>query len=402
MLNIPTRDELRTTGNGTLESSRPNSAATALLPSEPNSIEETGLNIGFLADLLLKHIYFTGMLSGQQFSDRVKLPFLNVIDKVLVFLREEEYVEITGSQGGYSERSYEYVITTKGRLKAHEVLERSQYVGPAPVPLQAYLDAVKAQELGEMVIDRATIRRAFEGLVIGDTLLDQIGPAANSARSLFLYGPSGNGKTTIAEGIANMLDGAMLVPYTRRSRRADHQALRSAQPPAGADEAEPGDATLGALRRRGSQGAQGRSLAGLPAPGGRRRRRADCSTQLELIYDPIAKFYEAPFQMKANGGMFLIDDFGRQQCRPQDLLNRWIVPLEKQVDLPDPADRQEDRGAVRPADRLLDQPRSEGSGRRSVPAAYPAQDRGAATRRPDEFREIFRLVCKAKKIPYQR
>ena len=244
MLNIPTRDELRTTGNGTLESSRPNSAATALLPSEPNSIEETGLSIGFLADLLLKHIYFTGMLSGQQFSDRVKLPFLNVIDKVLAFLREEEYVEITGSQGGYSERSYEYVITTKGRLKAHEVLERSQYVGPAPVPLQAYLDAVKAQELGEMVIDRATIRRAFEGLVIGDTLLDQIGPAANSARSLFLYGPSGNGKTTIAEGIARMLNGAVLVPYTVE---VDGQVIKVFDPlnhrPV-ADEAEPGDAEM--------------------------------------------------------------------------------------------------------------------------------------------------------------
>src|SRR5688572_19696063 len=112
-------------GNGQRSSASPG----ATLPPEPNSIEETGLNIGFLADLLLKHIYFAGTLSGQQFSDQVKLPFLNVIDKVLIFLREEEYLEITGSQGGYSERSYEYVITSKGRLKAHEVLDRSQYVG---------------------------------------------------------------------------------------------------------------------------------------------------------------------------------------------------------------------------------------------------------------------------------
>ena len=140
---------------------------TVTLPPEPNSIEETGLNISFLADLLLKHIYFSGVVSGQDLADEVKLPFINVVDQVLVFLRDEELVDIIGSQSaGYSERAYEYTITSKGRVKAHEVLDRSQYVGPAPVSIQAYLDAVQAQALGEMVIDEATIREAFEGLVI--------------------------------------------------------------------------------------------------------------------------------------------------------------------------------------------------------------------------------------------
>ena len=378
---------------------RASDAADAMLPPEPNSIEETGLNIGFLADLLLKHIYFAGALSGQQFTDRVKLPFLNVVDKVLKFLREEEYVEISGSQGGYSERAYEYMITAKGRLKAHEALERSQYAGPAPVPLQGYLQVLKAQALGEMVIDQEEIRRAFEGLVIGERLLDQIGPAANSARSLFLYGPPGNGKTTIAEGIARILKGSVLVPY---AVEVDGQIIQVF---------DPLNHQPVAQKQAAHNGSWGGGFSAEALESRKDDRWLVCKRpvvvvggelvlpQLELIWDATAKVYEAPFQMKANGGVFLIDDFGRQQCRPQDLLNRWIVPLEQKVDF---LALQTGKKLQIPFDMLIIfstnlDPKS------LVDDAFLRRIRHkieVPNPTAGEYREIFRLVSKAKGIPF--
>lgn len=373
-------------------------ARSISLPAEPKSVQDTGLNIGFLSELILKHIYFAGMLSGQQLEEAAKLPFLNVIDKVLIFLKEEEHVDIISSHGGFSERAFQYIITPKGREKAHEALDRSQYAGPAPVPLQAYLDAVKLQTVGDMVIDKATIRRAFEGLVISDKLLDQVGPAANSARSLFLYGPPGNGKTTIAEGISRILKGHVLVPY---AIEVDGQVIKVFDPlnhkPV-IDEQEPNEALNHGFSEE-------------PLPQREDTRWIICKRpvvvvggelilgQLELIFDPIAKVYEAPFQMKANGGLFLIDDFGRQQCRPQDLLNRWIVPLEMKYDF---LALQTGKKLQVPFDVLIVfstnlDPKN------LVDDAFLRRIRHkieVPNPSPTEFREIFRIVCKVKGIPY--
>ncbi len=202
------------------------------LPAEPTSIAESGLGMGFLTDLVLKVVYFYGNITGQQLSEVTKLPYLNVLDKVLEFLKLEEYIDIIGTQGGFSERSFQYVLGTKGRLKVNEVLDRSQYAGPAPVPLASYIAMVNRQAVGEMIVNSRVVRDGFNGLVISDRMLDKIGPAANSARSLFLYGPPGNGKTTIAEGIANMLGGLCVDPLHGRDRWPDHQGIRPAQPPA--------------------------------------------------------------------------------------------------------------------------------------------------------------------------
>src|SRR5689334_13540756 len=183
------------------------------IPPEPTSMTETGLGMGFLTDLVLKIVYFQGNITGHQLAEVTKLPFLGVIDKILEFLKLEEFVDIIGTQGGFSERSFQYVIALKGRAKVGEILDRSQYAGPAPVTLDIYIDMVKQQSVGTMVIDTKAVREAFAHIVVNEQMLDRIGPAANSARSLFLYGPPGNGKTTIAEGIANMLGGYIILPY---------------------------------------------------------------------------------------------------------------------------------------------------------------------------------------------
>ncbi|NTW97355.1 MAG: AAA family ATPase [Oscillochloris sp.] len=372
------------------------------IPSQPNSIAESGLTMGFLTDLILKIVYFTGAITGQRLEEMTKLPFLGIIDKVLEFLKLEEFVDITGAEGGFSERSFQYVIAGKGRSKIIEVLARSQYAGAAPVPLQQYIDMVKHQNVGEMVIDQAAIRQAFGHIIVSEKMLDKIGPAANSARSLFLYGPPGNGKTTIAEGIANMLGGYVLIPY---AVEIDGQIIKVFDP---------------LNHQVVQQNEVGHTEAASPFPGAPVRptshsfpdaRWVICKRprvvvggelileQLELIFDPVAKIYEAPFQMKANGGLFLIDDFGRQKCRPQDLLNRWIVPLEKKFDF---LALQTGKKLQIPFDVLIVFSTNLNP-KELVDDAFLRRIRykiEVPNPSPAEFRSIFQLVCKQKKIPY--
>lgn len=396
---VPTPAPTQSIANATAD--RPTSVASPInMPSQPNSIAETGLGMGFLTDLILKVIYFHGNVTGQKLETVVKLPFLNIIDKVLEFLKLEEYVDIIGADGSFSERAFQYIITSKGRGKVNEVIERSQYAGPAPVPLEQYVAMVKQQTIGEMVIDHQTIREAFSHIVISERMLDRVGPAANSARSLFLYGPPGNGKTTIADGISTMLGGHVLIPY---ATEIDGQIIKLFDPlthkpivqlqesvPEPVDSFEPasqGSTSVPDLRwvacKRPQVFVGGELIL----------------EQLELIFDPIAKVYEAPFQLKANGGLFLIDDFGRQKCRPQDLLNRWIVPLEKKVDY---LALQTGKKLEVPFDVLIVFSTNL-SPSDLVDDAFLRRIRHkieVPNPSPNEFREIFKLVCKAKHIPY--
>jgi predicted ATPase with chaperone activity len=290
---------------------------------EPRSIADTGLNQGLIMDLVLKTMYFTSYMSGQEISAMLRLPFYGVIDQVIGLMKKEQLCDVSGTSG-LGEAGYQYVLTVKGMERAHQVLARSSYVGAAPVPLAKYIEAIRLETAGKPAITRETVERALRGMILGEELTNQVGAAVNAGKSLFLFGAPGNGKTLLAERIATMLGGHIAIPY---ALEADGQIiqlfdLNSHRPlvPKGSPEYDSTKAEL-----------HDRRWVRIHRPvvnvGGELTM-----SSLDLIYNESAGFYEAPFQLKANGGLFLIDDFGRQQMSPQALLNRWIVPLEKGID----------------------------------------------------------------------
>ena len=288
------------------------------LPPEPQALEQTGLNLGFLADLALKTLYLRGQMSAFDIADSLGLPLPNVVERVLEFLTKERLVEIRGGSG-LSTASYQYVIVDRGAEKAQEAIARSQYVGRAPVPLTTYVASVKAQTIANVQVTEAELLRAFAHMVIPRETLQQLGPAFNSGKSIFLFGPPGNGKTTIAEVLVTLLRGEMVIPY---AVEVDQQVIKVFDPVY--HRAAVDAATAERLRFDHRWAISKRPIV---MTGGELTLET-----LDLIYDPVSKFYEAPFQLKANGGIFMVDDFGRQRVSPRDLLNRWIVPLEKRVD----------------------------------------------------------------------
>lgn len=289
-------------------------------PPPLTKIEDTGLNLLNIGDLVLKVLYFGGYMPGHQISDIVKLPYTNVLDGVMDFLKREKYVEVRGAGGSIGEAGFQYLISQKGAEKAREALERSQYAGPAPVTLNQYVRAMNEQNSEKLIVHEEQMRQVMKKLVISDEMLARIGPAINSGKSVFLYGPPGNGKTTVAETVGRMiLGGNIYIPY---AIDVDGQVIRVF------DNVNHELADGDELRRVGTGMIPDSRWVRIKRPmimvGGELTLSG-----LDLVYDDTNKYYEAPFQLKSNGGMFLIDDFGRQQVRPRDLLNRWIVPLEK-------------------------------------------------------------------------
>src|ERR687888_1073090 len=294
------------------------SAPEIPLPPEPQTIEQTGLTLGFLADLALKTLYLRGQMTMGEIASSLGLAITGVTDRVMEFLKSERLVEIRGG-AGLSSASYQFVIVDRGSEKAQEALARSQYVGKAPVPLATYVQAVQRQSIANLRVTQDDLVRAFAHMVIPRETLAQLGPAVNSGKSIFLFGPPGNGKTSIAEVLATLMKGDVVLPY---AVEVDQQVIKVYDQVYHRVALDPVVAERLRFDHRWVV-----SKRPIVMTGGELTLET-----LDLIYDENMKFYEAPFQMKANGGIFMVDDFGRQRVSPKDLLNRWIVPLEKRVD----------------------------------------------------------------------
>ncbi len=299
---------------------------------EPATAEETGLDYGFILDLGLKTIYYAGRPSARAICDRVCLPF-SVVEGVLEYLRRQEHVDIVGATG-VTEQDYQYALTGKGAAKTQEILERNQYVGPAPVPFDFYEQVVARQGIANIEATPARLEKAFDRLVLDPETVAQIGTAIGSGRSIFIYGPPGNGKSTIAECIAALLSDEVLVPYAievfgqiiRVHDPRVHLSVGATQATRSTD-ASTGDEAAISTQRDGRDQRWARSRRPLIIGGGEITLH-----DLELRYSPVAKFYVAPLQIKANNGVLVVDDFGRQLVRPEELLNRWMVPMDRNVD----------------------------------------------------------------------
>jgi predicted ATPase with chaperone activity len=278
----------------------------------PQSIDEVDVRQAILEDLALKTLYLSGSLSVLQLSEKTRLSF--EVAKELAFqLRTELLCQVTGMHGHVPQ----IAITSEGRSRAADLLTQNHYTGPAPVALASYVDQVRLQSVRKIEVHENDVKRAFAHLVIDSDKLRQLGTALNSGSSIFLYGPPGTGKTTVAETLSEVISqDAVWIPYAVEVEgeiitvydAAIHKRMAESEP---ADRDE-----RWVLCQRPAVLVGGELTAEM----------------LDLQYNPTTKFYVGPVQMKANNGVLIIDDFGRQRLRPEDLLNRWVVPLDRRID----------------------------------------------------------------------
>ena len=281
-------------------------------PPAPLTVEHTQLDFGFLADLALKTVYADANCTTQRAAEKLKLS-MPVTEELLQHLYREKFIEIRGLISYGNNR---YGMLDRGWQRAQQLLEMNGYIGPAPVSLPAYSEMVLRQTAAREPIQPGDVRSAMSGLVLPETTVQTLGLVANSRRSLFMTGPSGNGKTTIATALHRAQLGEIWIPH---AIEVDGQVIKvfdlhnhQPVPVSGIDRY---DERWIRIKRP------------IVIVGGEMTIET-----MDLIYSDTVRFYEAPFQMKSNGGTLVIDDFGRQRVDPHDLLNRWIVPLEGRID----------------------------------------------------------------------
>lgn len=297
-------------------------------PPVPDTLEDTGLDAVFVSELLIKSLYRGGACLGRGLADRVRLPFV-LLDDLLLDLQHRHLVEVRRSQG-HGRQGYIFDLTKEGKERAHDATTQSRYVGPAPVPFETYVYWLERQSVRDRHIAPEEMRRALRHLVFDETFVDAVGAAANSGTALFLYGSPGNGKTAVARALARVFQDDIYVPHAvvveggtiiQVHDPVFHETVEEAS----IDEPERDNALLRPPPPHDQRFARVRRPA--VTVGGELSM-----DELELQLDAQAGVYRAPVQLKANGGVFVLDDFGRQRIPARDLLNRWMVPLEERED----------------------------------------------------------------------
>jgi predicted ATPase with chaperone activity len=294
--------------------------AFARLAPRPRRLEDTGLSQAFVADLAAKHLLDGGALTVAQLARRLALSG-KIVETILHFMREEARIEVVAARE--VDGSLGFRLTDRGRGAALDAMLRSGYIGAAPVPLQAYAETVRAQSVHQRSIKKQAMRTAFEGVVLEEGLLDRLGPSLNSGRPIFVYGPAGTGKTYVAQKLRRLFLDRVLIPHAI----VVNETVVDVFDPI-------------VHRAIGPE----RSGVDLRLEAGHDPRFVCCerpvviaggeltTDMLEIHHDSATKQYRAPLQLKANNGMFMIDDMGRQKIHPEAIFNRWIVPMEEKRD----------------------------------------------------------------------
>lgn len=287
----------------------PASKTPAFWPAQPDALADLDISPTLVQDLFVRTVREQGQSSLGSLRERLKLPHM-VLEPVFRQLRQQAYLDVKGMQGN----DYHFGLTAAGKALAAERAAICAYAGPAPVSLVAYDRAVRVQA-ARVRVSRNSLRQALGDLVLPENLLDQLGPALISQKALFLYGPTGNGKTSLAERLLRVYEDAVLIPYALEMSGYVITLFDPVLHRPLAEQPDDLDARW-VLCHRPSVAAGGELV----------------SEMLELRSDASSGIYSAPLQMKANNGILVIDDFGRQVISPRDLLNRWIVPLDRRVD----------------------------------------------------------------------
>jgi predicted ATPase with chaperone activity len=287
----------------------------------PQRVEDTDLDFSFLVELLAKVLYVRGQLRLPDLANHVRLS-VGVLDALLTFMRSERLCEM--ARRGETDGAMAYSLTDLGRARAKDFLERCQYAGPAPVSLDAYVKQVAQQSVMDMGVTRELLQTAFNGIIVRRELLDQFGAAMNSGRPILVYGPAGSGKTYISERLVGLLSGNVAIPH---AVEIGNEVIQVFDPvvhqPVASDESR--RSVLDRGRKHDGRWVLCRRPVVLTG--------AELTLPMvDLQFDHKSRFYQAPPQMKANNGLFIVDDLGRQLVSPQDLMNRWIVPLDRHVD----------------------------------------------------------------------